>query len=809
MSIQLENFRCHTNGKYEIPSSGLISITGSSGQGKSSLLNAVVYALYGSKLIRRPYTHGKKSCKVVFDFEGMNITRTSSPNRLLLKYKNKDYEDAAAQGVIEQVIGMNYNEFLVSSYIVQRKNNSVLSMSPLEQVKFIETLAFSNNKHLEYKEKFRKHILLCKEEKNRLEGQKSLLETQINDAKQRLPEKKITNSYKDKNIKDIVKEQEKTQYMLEETSEKSSKLQKELAKKREYETKSKVIHDKIQSLESQIASYEELKTSPIEAKDIEKKRKECEELRKLLFQNREYKSYKELDDKVKKMQKDHLERLRKELATLKKDCPSKTFISKLEKEKVELNKKQKESIELASQAEEMQKRKKTALKEVKNIKKETGAKVKSSVALFDFLKEKETKLESEYSKLKEELESQIYKCPSCSKNLQLKEGKLCICKSNQSSKISYSELKAKTSTVFNELEKIKQYVARMEEYKPHLNVTIPEIVPFDSNKITEIEKKLCDAERVQETICKLSTDIKNKNFPPSIKDLQRDVKNKNNFPKDFKPSKIEEIEKKLEDCSSKFSELNRQKSENMRIEKEIRTRNNKIKILRDQLGKDSKLKTKTCADIEKEVSLLQNKCLDYSKKLKELREIYSVLSKHEEYNRELENVKKAEENLSIVEENLKKAIEKVTGALGLQESAKEAEILSLEHTVNSINEHAKIYLQEMFSDTIHISLENQKLTKTQNVKTQMNVNIEYKGYKYNNIDELSGGEKQRCELAFLLAVNDMLGSKMILLDECLNNLDSEVNMDVLLQLKRLVGNKLVMVVSHEAVQGIFDSTIEI
>ena len=117
--------------------------------------------------------------------------------------------------------------------------------------------------------------------------------------------------------------------------------------------------------------------------------------------------------------------------------------------------------------------------------------------------------------------------------------------------------------------------------------------------------------------------------------------------------------------------------------------------------------------------------------------------------------------------------------------------------------------QEMFEEDISVRLESYKLTKSKNLKTQMNVTVEYRGHKYNNIDELSGGEKQRCELAFLLAVNDMLGSQIILLDECLNNLDSGVNMDVLLQLKKLVGNRLVMVVSHEAVQGVFDHTIEV
>jgi ABC-type Mn2+/Zn2+ transport system ATPase subunit len=88
----------------------------------------------------------------------------------------------------------------------------------------------------------------------------------------------------------------------------------------------------------------------------------------------------------------------------------------------------------------------------------------------------------------------------------------------------------------------------------------------------------------------------------------------------------------------------------------------------------------------------------------------------------------------------------------------------------------------------------------------MNTVVRYKGDE-SSMDDLSGGETQRVELAFLLAVNDMIGSPMILLDECLNNLDAEINMDVLSQLRDLSGGKIILVISHEAVEGVFDEIV--
>ena len=48
-----------------------------------------------------------------------------------------------------------------------------------------------------------------------------------------------------------------------------------------------------------------------------------------------------------------------------------------------------------------------------------------------------------------------------------------------------------------------------------------------------------------------------------------------------------------------------------------------------------------------------------------------------------------------------------------------------------------------------------------------------------------------------------------MLDECLNNLDSDVNMETIIHLRELAKDKLIFVSSHEAVKGTFDKVVEL
>ena len=47
------------------------------------------------------------------------------------------------------------------------------------------------------------------------------------------------------------------------------------------------------------------------------------------------------------------------------------------------------------------------------------------------------------------------------------------------------------------------------------------------------------------------------------------------------------------------------------------------------------------------------------------------------------------------------------------------------------------------------------------------------------------------------------------LDECLNNLDADLNSDILRSLREWCTEKLIVVISHEAIEGEFEEIIDI
>ena len=825
MEIHLKNFRYHREGKYTLPGQSLVLISGQSGKGKSSLLNAISYALYGN--IRRPYSHGKTTCQVDLKFQGMKIRRTSRPNRVLLTYNKVEYEDQPAQVMIEKILGMNYREFVASSYVVQRKSNSVLSMTPTEQVKFVETLAFSDDQHLRCKEIFKKEVKKCREFWIRCEAKCTFLEAQLKESQKDLPDVEKLPPLKDLGSLDGV---EKEEASLKEEVAKSKKafvkLQEELERLRKEEKEREGTQAKVKELEIQISSFEQMRSnlgSETPQDDIDKQETLLGNIQTLLSHTKTYEEYIKDRDQVKKLETDHMARLKKDLAETKKKLPLGKEIQKLKKEKASLNAQQKDYVLKSTEAEKIRAKKKQAFGKFKEIQRKAKTRLKSSNKVISHLKEREDKLSLQIVQAKEkindytervihqEIESYTYQCPSCSTSLRVRGKTLYKSETPRGPKEAYEGLlekeKKTLETLESDLRSVKVWLQELAQVQSHLSLKVPKVEPVNLEKVSEIERQLIEIEQVQTDVKKLQSDIKKEAFPPAVRELRRGVEIKRvGFPRRFKPKKtVDDLEKEVANASTKLEDLLRVQAERSSLTREINVKERELRSLKKSRGFKRKLKRRTSSDVESEITLLQGRMSEVTERTQELSGIRRCLLQYEN----LESINALKTKIQEAERNLKEAESALQGAIGLQEAGKEAEIKSLETTIISINEHAKVYLERMFEETIQVRLESFKLTKSKTLKTQMNVMVEYRGHPYDSFDELSGGEKQKCELAFLLAVNDMIGSRIVLLDECLNNLDGEVNMEVLMFLKELAGDKLVLVASHEAVRGVFDKVIKI
>ena len=860
MEITLNNFRCYRHAVISIPDSGVIRIKGYGGAGKSTILNAIYFALYGK--YRKPYTYGNTKCSVKLYYQryDLHITRSKLPaNKLIVKHKGIEYEDDNAQGIIERVLGVNHTNFYLSSYFDQRKQGSVLSMSPSEQLSFIETIAFEDDAHEVTKEQTKAHTKTLEKMRDDIISRISLIESQIDTCNKKiasLKSVKLENELGNEDEHDALKKD------ANETSQKLKELQVTLKEKRKEvlaihkrDTENRKSEDDRLRLETQVSTLnkniEALGDIKPEA-DINIADGNLKELKQLLENIRDYNKtlrlQEELNDGIETYRSNIQNEIKKLQSTLIKPDDLKSYKASL---------KTYEARKSIFDAEEL------ALKNYKesiaNAKKELVSIRDTLVSDYDCITKTQNKSISgnvEWSALNKVINSIIkhytvvvdnakatlvnlkyesWSCPTCSTPLHPKkeEGSSSLHvrpvrkkSKSLSSKDDVPTLKLELSSAHANLELLKSYLDKGALLQVELSKPEPTQTPNDTGiaSIKDYQKLVCivsEQANIEKQIASLQSELKT--LPLHLQKLKSQIKDINQFlPKNIAKNefignegklveKVKTLEKEIDDAWRTRGDYSKYSRELRTLEKNLKTISGKYLKAPDSRESTLESAQKEVKNIEKEIDKLNDILLEVNSKLALSEDRLAIKFA----SIELEKLTNTLTSLTIDKDEICNRIE---GAQGLEKAAIESEFLALEETIEKINAHAKKYLANLFTLPIVARLRVKRTTKKgdASIRPSIDIYVEYKGYVYDDIDDFSGSERQRCDLAFLLGVNDMLGSNIIMLDECFNHMDDKMTVEILQYIKDIMEKmwigkkqKQLLIVAHNVEDGDFDDIVEV
>lgn len=829
MKVTLKNFRCHEKKTWIFPDKGLCLLEGMRGEGKSTVLNGILYGLYGPSALRRPCTFGKSSATVEIEFGPLKITRTSKPRKLNVwsNESNSEYEGDAAQSVIENWIGLSLEEFKYSCYIPQKSNGSILSLSPQDQLYCVEKISLKDENHINICEKIK---TLTKNEENtirklenNLEISKRLLE-EFKDQRSECSqcscpiELEENESYTSETRIGLETMKNNLDAEIEKQEVEYEELEKELQDKREIDEEIVCLRTTKQTIQSTLDRIEHeldglILLSPEEVSEKERRLSEIDkELNYIVIRDK-------LRDRNNQLLLFTKEK-KKELNKLQKSN---------QKERNKLRNLEELEEEIASSTtEKLPYSKEEAIANVKKlvpqIRKELGVErsIKSTKAIVSWLENHRDELENEVEVLKDNLEnanqalgqekltSQVWDCPSCKTKLTFKNGVLIKNSSNKKS----TSAQETVDNIHSSIQQKEETCKLCDDYSSQLQLYL-QCVTTKKKYISESELDLLKEEQRKVLI-----------FDKELKRIKDESDNLENSSTTIRLRKeITDLEQKLNDsshkCEKEKDELEKEKvelTETLTIYFQEMSRVGTLQIELQSKRKELSAierKLRACGErpalkaLDKNLSNIR-KALDIKRyHSRELSEDICLCKEYETFLTVNEKIEKTAAESVIIQKNLKISKIRYQDLLKLKELSFQAQVVAVQQVIEDINAQSKYYLDLMFQEEpIEVRLESVKETK-KNAKLQMNVIVDYRSHKYDGVDQLSGGERDQANLAFVMGLNSMLGGKILMLDECLASLDSETNSQTLEMLKTELGNdKLILVVSHEAIRGNFDFEVK-
>lgn len=797
MYIKLVNFRCYENAEFDFGEQGLVLLSGSSGKGKSTILMAIDFALFGNgtKII----THGKKSCSVEFKLQDLKVVRKKGPNHLIV---NDMYEDAAGEAIINNKFGKIFNSV---SYIPQNLKKSFVLMSPTDRLEFLETFAFNNFDILALKDRAKSLIR---------ENNDSLSKTmgKLQFANEIFLQKKKPNSipFPVKISKENFEKYVQNQKIKEKNCfVRIKKFEKEIILFREKQNEKNILLTKQNEKTKIKCQYDEelnfLLSDPIAKEDVNFLSNTIESLQKQLSSFLKHKEYTLLSQKYNE-NKQKLEMLKQnELQDLLN-----------EKEKLEdILWKDGDENELTDQIEtwEILLQKKKQLLSLPNIK-PFPLPLQEYEKQFSFYQNETSRLKYLLT-----LEKQNLSCPHCHSKLRFQKNALILSESCDI-KINELEIKLKDS-----LAKEKEFSEIIESFLSNQKAFVlkesleKEIDDMDGNEFTLeecesnlqetsdlLQKNLLNSKKCKDISFRLETKQFSKTILQMEKALLSDEKSLSlHNPIEHLDLNLDEEETRqtLFSLQTKIQNFRKWQTSFSNVNSKIEKLNLELEELQKQLSLLGEL------NFVEKISFLENEIVSQKEIVSEIHSFFENYDAFIQNQKELSEYETLANQVSLLQEEEIALRKKYTSSCQFRDYILEAESIYISNLIQNVNTHVQLYLDYFFPDhPISVRLNSFKENAKNETKPSIQLEIDYKGMEH-DLTMLSGGELSRVILSFTLAFADLYNSPLILLDECTASLDQTLTTSVIEGLKENFSNKLVVLIAHQVVQGSFDKVIQL
>jgi len=831
-TVSLRNFRSYgdTEQVFDVSSYPMVVITGDNGSGKSSIIEAILFCLYGETSITRGKGEMKKSellndktnkdavVSLTFELNGniYRVERTLDRKKGTSGYA-RIFEVGPSSGTrakqavapkevtksIESLIGMDYDSFTHSVVMTQGEFEALTEAKPAKRKELFMKM-FGLTKYEDYLKEVKNRKTNLNAEMENISGQIKILEADVE-----------KESETRKSLEEAEKEFEKVESEVTKTELNKRRIEEDLNKasgdKKDYDN----LLERLASLKEEIGSRQsELESKQEEYKEILRAEEELKEIQPKIER------YNELEPKLKELQEKYIQNLELtgNIGKLEKTIEErrKSYLNEIER----LTSEKEESIKLIQENSNRVKSLEVEIAELGDPESEIVTLEKNKKRIEsekDAALKRSSEFETKISSINETLETLEKttepKCPVCGGDLteEKKEERVKHLENEKSS------LEAEKKKVDEELRRLKKELKSIEE---------------------EIKQK----EKASKNLTQKRTELQN--LKNKISELQTKVEKQENELKTkqetFSEERfVEEEKKKIKQLEEQIKSLKYDRELHSRLEGEfgeLKEAPQKAAALTEKVSR----KEKVVKEIEKLEKIIEEKKGAYEADEKRKSNLEDAVRRWEELDKEFRKIEAKLSELQTRKGEAKQNVENLNRSLQeIKGKREQLEKIRKEYNEKQVVSNRLSILEEAFSkDGIPfrmlkkiVPLVAAKSTELLHKLTEAQLGIEInmdedkiyvkvlEAGKSNHVGRYSGGEKMRINFALRLAISEILtkmGGKnakieSLMIDEGFGALDDDGRQAIINIFNLLGGSfKKIIAITHiKEVQEMFPVQVRV